>query len=152
MWPSSCVTPVGASTNYTERCSLKSRINGMTKHTHILQSVPHLQVMVYCISKSRVAPERHHLEMALLRRRCRARSHPRSTKLYPAPRPQSVSPSLQSGSWRHSPGHPAFYPNDEEDERKTLENSMIPNSCFMKIDVTVSSEALHPLQYLPKTF
>ena len=29
--PSSCVTPVGPSIYYTERCSLTSRINGMTK-------------------------------------------------------------------------------------------------------------------------
>ena len=31
MWPYSCVTPVGSSIYYTERCSLTFRINGMTK-------------------------------------------------------------------------------------------------------------------------
>ena len=31
---SSGVKPAGASAYYTERCSLTSRINGMTTHTH----------------------------------------------------------------------------------------------------------------------
>ena len=35
VWPSSWVPPAGASTYYTEKCSLPSRMNGMTTHnTH----------------------------------------------------------------------------------------------------------------------